>query len=109
MGRNSQHRRTVHPVRYDGVRAKKALGQHFLRDEDIAIEIVDSLLIPETGLDENPTVEGGVNVLEIGPGTGVLTNYLPMRDRPGVHRQTEGSLSAVSLHPPAERFSQEQP
>lgn len=81
MGRNSQHRRTVHPVRYDGVRAKKALGQHFLRDEDIAIEIVDSLLIPETGLDENPTVEGGVNVLEIGPGTGVLTNYLLMDKR----------------------------
>ena len=67
--------------RYDGVRAKKALGQHFLSDEDIAIEIVDSLLIPETGLDENPTVEGGVNVLEIGPGTGVLTRFLLMDKR----------------------------
>ena len=63
------------------VRAKKALGQHFLSDEDIAIEIVDSLLIPETGLDESPTVEGGVNVLEIGPGTGVLTKFLLMDKR----------------------------
>lgn len=81
MGRNAQHRKTAHPVRFEGVRAKKALGQHFLRNEDIAIEIVDSLLIPETGLDENPTVEGGVNVLEIGPGTGVLTNYLLMDKR----------------------------
>lgn len=67
--------------RYEGVRAKKALGQHFLSDEDIAIEIVDSLLIPETGLDESPTVEGGVNVLEIGPGTGVLTKFLLMDKR----------------------------
>ncbi len=67
--------------RYEGVRAKKALGQHFLSDEDIAIEIVDSLLIPETGLDEKPTVEGGVNVLEIGPGTGVLTKFLLMDKR----------------------------
>ena len=81
MGRNTQYKRVPHPVRYDGVRAKKALGQHFLRNEDIAIEIVDSLLIPETGLDENPTAPGGVNVLEIGPGTGVLTNYLLMDKR----------------------------
>ena len=67
--------------RYEGVRAKKALGQHFLSDEDTAIEIVDSLLIPEAGLDGTPTVEGGVNVLEIGPGTGVLTQYLLMDKR----------------------------
>ncbi|MBR2136303.1 MAG: ribosomal RNA small subunit methyltransferase A [Bacteroidales bacterium] len=75
------NKRRLSGPRYDGVRAKKALGQHFLSDEDIAIEIVDSLLIPETGLDENPTVEGGVNVLEIGPGTGVLTRFLLMDKR----------------------------
>lgn len=79
MGRNSAHRKTG--PRFEGVRAKKALGQHFLSDEDIAIEIVDSLLIPESGLDESPTVEGGVNVLEIGPGTGVLTKFLLMDKR----------------------------
>ena len=79
MRRKSVYRNTG--PRYEGVRAKKALGQHFLSDEDTAIEIVDSLLIPEAGLDGTPTVEGGVNVLEIGPGTGVLTQYLLMDKR----------------------------
>ena len=47
------------------VRAKKHLGQHFLTDENIAKRIADSL-----------TENGYKNVLEIGPGMGVLTNYL---------------------------------
>jgi len=46
------------------VRPKKHLGQHFLRDENIAQKIV-GYLNPEY-----PTV------LEIGPGTGVLTKYI---------------------------------
>ncbi len=46
------------------VRAKKYLGQHFLKDEFIAQRIADSL----TGATPN--------VLEIGPGMGVLTKYL---------------------------------
>lgn len=49
------------------VRAKKALGQHFLTDLDIAGRIVDSL---ET---DSATP---VPVLEIGPGMGVLSRYL---------------------------------
>ena len=47
------------------VRAKKHLGQHFLKDEQIAQNIADSL-----------TEKGYNNVLEIGPGMGVLTKYL---------------------------------
>ena len=47
------------------VRAKKHLGQHFLKDESIAEKIADSLSFH--GYDE---------VLEIGPGMGVLTKYL---------------------------------
>jgi len=48
------------------VRAKKHLGQHFLKDEDIARRIADTL----TGF-------GGYrHVLEIGPGMGVLTRFL---------------------------------
>ncbi|WP_457616764.1 16S rRNA (adenine(1518)-N(6)/adenine(1519)-N(6))-dimethyltransferase RsmA [Lutibacter sp.] len=47
------------------VRAKKHLGQHFLKDEQIAQDIANSLT--ETGYN---------NVLEIGPGMGVLTKYL---------------------------------
>ena len=45
------------------VRAKKHLGQHFLKDENIARKIVESL-------------HHSGNLLEIGPGTGVLTKYL---------------------------------
>ena len=51
------------------VRPKKSLGQHFLKDQNIAAKIVESLL-PE----EN------VTVLEIGPGTGVLTQFLIKRN-----------------------------
>jgi len=47
------------------VKAKKHLGQHFLTDETIAKKIADSL-----------TEKGYNNVLEIGPGMGVLTKYL---------------------------------
>jgi 16S rRNA (adenine1518-N6/adenine1519-N6)-dimethyltransferase len=47
------------------VRAKKNLGQHFLNDKNIAKRIVDSL-----------RAEGVRKVLEIGPGMGVLTQFL---------------------------------
>lgn len=47
------------------VTPKKFLGQHFLKDLNIAQNIADSLEITE------PT-----NVLEVGPGMGVLTDFL---------------------------------
>lgn len=47
------------------VRAKKNLGQHFLKDKDIAKRIVDSLQTKNLR-----------KVLEIGPGMGVLTQFL---------------------------------
>jgi len=50
----------------DSVKAKKHLGQHFLTDLSIAKQIVDALTIHE----------GYKHVLEIGPGMGVLTQYL---------------------------------
>jgi len=46
------------------VKPKKWLGQHFLTDGNIALKIVESLH------------DNAVNVLEIGPGTGVLTHFL---------------------------------
>jgi 16S rRNA (adenine1518-N6/adenine1519-N6)-dimethyltransferase len=49
----------------DKVKAKKHLGQHFLNDEGIAKEIVDSL-----------SLKNYSKVLEIGPGMGVLTKYM---------------------------------
>lgn len=51
------------------VRPKKSLGQHFLKDQQIAMQIVEAL-----------QVEGKQTVVEIGPGTGVLTQYLLKRD-----------------------------
>ncbi|MCJ7465718.1 MAG: 16S rRNA (adenine(1518)-N(6)/adenine(1519)-N(6))-dimethyltransferase RsmA [Maribacter sp.] len=50
------------------VKAKKYLGQHFLKNEAIAKKIAHSL-----------SLAGYKNVLEIGPGTGVLTKYLLLR------------------------------
>lgn len=48
------------------VRAKKHLGQHFLTDQNIARNIVDALL------EKNNSSA----VVEVGPGTGVLTQFL---------------------------------
>lgn len=45
------------------VRPKKRLGQHFLKDESVACNIATSIS------------ESCVNLLEIGPGTGMLTKY----------------------------------
>ncbi len=47
------------------VRAKKGLGQHFLRDHQIASDIVDALVMGNR-----------TKVLEVGPGMGVLTRFL---------------------------------
>ncbi len=52
------------------VRPKKNLGQHFLTDLDIARRIADTV-------DACP----GIPVLEVGPGMGVLTQYLVPKDR----------------------------
>lgn len=50
------------------VRAKKHLGQHFLKDDNVASKIADSL------------VSGTSQVLEVGPGTGVLTKFLVKKE-----------------------------
>ena len=49
----------------DNVRAKKQLGQHFLKDENIARKISETL-----------SLKGYFGILEIGPGMGMLTKYL---------------------------------
>src|SRR5690349_393916 len=51
------------------VRPKKYLGQHFLTDRNIAKKIVDAL-----------DVSAGSDVIEIGPGTGVLTELLVKKE-----------------------------
>lgn len=54
------------PKPNDAVRAKKHLGQHFLKDESISKAIADTLVFHQ----------GYNNAIEIGPGMGVLTKYL---------------------------------
>lgn len=56
---------------YKSVRPKKFLGQHFLKDLDIAGRIADTV-------DACPNLP----VLEVGPGTGVLTQFLLCKNRP---------------------------
>lgn len=53
------------------VRPKKILGQHFLKDLQIAQDIADTV-------DACPDIP----VLEVGPGMGVLTQYLLTKERP---------------------------
>lgn len=68
------------------VKPKKSLGQHFLRDQNIAIKIVESL-----GTDVS-------DVLEIGPGTGVLTQYLLKRPEINLHVIEIDRDSVAFLH-----------
>ena len=80
----------------DSVRAKKHLGQHFLADPNIARRIVAALRLP-----------GGVReVLEIGPGMGVLTG--PLLAHAAEYRTTvveidRDSVEYLNKHYPALR------
>ena len=59
------------------VKAKKALGQHFLTDLSIAQRIADALEVPAVnGTDPAAGSLRPFPTLEIGPGTGVLTQFL---------------------------------
>jgi len=81
MGRHKSKKKSKHE---GPVRAKKHLGQHFLRDEQIAQKIAETLSFKEYK-----------NVIEIGPGTGVLTKYL---------LQHEINLIAMDLDPESIAF-----
>lgn len=76
--------------KYMNVRAKKSLGQHFLTDVATAMRIADTI-------DTCP----GIPVLEIGPGTGALTEHLLGKRRPleVVELDTE-SIGYLNAHFP---------
>ena len=65
------------------VRPKKFLGQHFLTDLSIAQRIADTV-------DACP----GLPILEVGPGMGVLTQFLMKKERP---LKVVGALSERAL------------
>ena len=72
------------------VRAKKALGQHFLTDLNIARKIATSL---SGGTAENPD-----KVLEVGCGMGVLTQFLLQREDVVTYGAEIDSESVEYLH-----------
>ena len=61
------------------VRAKKALGQHFLTDLSIAQRIADALIVPCPGVETINDASNPMPALEVGPGMGVLTQYVLQR------------------------------
>jgi 16S rRNA (adenine1518-N6/adenine1519-N6)-dimethyltransferase len=72
------------------VRAKKHLGQHFLNDLGIAKRIVDSLQTPPH------------QVIEVGPGMGVLTRFLTERPDVDLHlvEIDRESVAYLNIHYP---------
>ena len=72
------------------VRAKKALGQHFLTDLNIARKICYSL--------SGGTAEKPAHVLEVGCGMGVLTQFLLQRDDVVTYGAEIDSESVEYLH-----------
>ncbi|MCL4144999.1 UNVERIFIED_CONTAM: hypothetical protein GTU68_045501 [Idotea baltica] len=75
------------------VKAKKHLGQHFLTDETIAKNIADAL-----------TEKGYNNVLEIGPGMGVLTKYLLQKKTKTTVFELDRESVALNLNTSKEKF-----
>lgn len=77
------------------VKAKKALGQHFLTDLDIARRIAGTIS-PE-GVDDETL--GQLPVLEIGPGMGVLSQFLMSTGRKvkavEIDKESVGFLAAT--------------
>jgi len=51
------------------IKAKKNFGQHFLNDQNVAMEIVEAL-----------QAEGVDHVIELGPGMGVLSQFILKKD-----------------------------
>lgn len=88
----ARHSSEVAPMEYDDkVRAKKNLGQHFLTDLTVAERIADTL---QTRPD--------LPVLEVGPGMGVLTQFLIQRECDLKVVELDGeSVAYLRLHYPS--------
>lgn len=59
-----------------GMKAKKYLGQHFLKDNFMSQQIVDAF---------NQRAPHPATLLEIGPGRGALTQFLVKKESPGLY------------------------
>lgn len=86
------------------VKAKKALGQHFLTDLHTAEKIADTISTADLAAkygDKTAEKYGSLPILEIGPGMGVLTNFLTAtgRDVTAIEIDTE-SVDYLHRHKP---------
>ena len=61
------------------VKAKKALGQHFLTDLNVAKRIAAT--IEKDNLPDDAKIWSDLPVLEVGPGMGVLSQFLMLAHR----------------------------
>ncbi len=79
----------------NSVRAKKHLGQHFLHDEGLAEKISKTL-----------SLNSYTNILEIGPGMGVLTKYLIKKPIQLVAMELDSdSVDYLKKHYPVQNLS----
>ena len=76
------------------VKAKKSLGQHFLKDLGIAKKIADTIQPSQLPTDK-PEEWGSLPVVEVGPGMGVLSRFLKDNGR---------EVKAVELDPESVEF-----
>lgn len=76
------------------VKAKKSLGQHFLKDLGIAKKIADTIQPSQLPADK-AEVWGSLPVVEVGPGMGVLSQFLKENGR---------EVKAVELDPESVAF-----
>ena len=76
------------------VKAKKSLGQHFLKDLGIAKKIADTIQPSQLPAD-NSEEWGSLPVVEVGPGMGVLSRFLKDNGR---------EVKAVELDPESVEF-----
>ncbi|HMO53325.1 MAG TPA: rRNA adenine dimethyltransferase family protein [Tepidiformaceae bacterium] len=74
-------------ARPSGPRPRKSLGQHFLRDSGVLLDIAKAVRWPEGGC-----------LVEVGPGTGQLTDHLGRRFRGAPNlRLVEGDARTVDV------------
>ena len=74
------------------VKPKKHLGQHFLKDESISLEIASSLI-------QSPNSD---TLIEIGPGTGALTKFLLERQEPLIALEVDNeSIAYLKVNYPS--------
>lgn len=89
----------VHMDFGDKVKAKKNLGQHFLTDLSIAERIADTV---QDYCNPKVCKENPIPCLEVGPGMGVLTQFLIEKDYNLKVVELDGeSVSYLRLHYPA--------